>query len=74
MKNPYLCMLQNAFVMNDFSSICFVCGQPVDPSDSLKNEELNLPVCRDCKGSEREKQAISELRDGMAEGFVCGCI
>ncbi|MCW0482125.1 hypothetical protein N2K84_05240 [Prolixibacteraceae bacterium A06] len=60
--------------MNDFSSVCFVCGHPVDPSDSLKNEELNLPVCMECRGSEREKQAISELRDGMAEGFVCGCI
>lgn len=60
--------------MTDFQNHCFVCGRETDPSTSNKNTQLNLPVCELCKGTEEEKKAVDELLDGMADGFVCGCI
>jgi len=60
--------------MVDFINQCFVCGKEVDPLKSTKNMQFNLPVCDDCKDTDREKKATDELLDGMAEGFVCGCI
>ncbi|WP_430971986.1 hypothetical protein [Sunxiuqinia rutila] len=60
--------------MNDFASRCFVCQQTVDPQTSTTNKELNLPVCPSCKGSEQEKEAVQALTEGLADGFVCGCI
>ena len=60
--------------MSDFAKRCFVCGTEIDPEQTEKNKLLNLPVCTDCKGTDREKQAVEEHLDGMAEGFVCGCI
>lgn len=60
--------------MEDFARQCFVCGKAVDPGKADKNLQFNLPVCNDCKGTDREKEAIAELLEGMAEGFVCGCI
>lgn len=59
--------------MNDFSKRCFVCGRELTEL-AEKNKVLNLPVCEDCKGTEREKQAVDEHLEGLAEGFVCGCI
>ncbi|MFA5329091.1 MAG: hypothetical protein WC384_14955 [Prolixibacteraceae bacterium] len=35
---------------------------------------INLPVCNECKGTDREKNAVDELLEGLADGFVCGCI
>jgi len=60
--------------MLDFAKHCFACGKEIDPQTTEKNIQFNLPVCADCKGTNREKTAIDELLDGMAEGFVCGCI
>jgi len=60
--------------MDDFSNHCFVCGTKVDQFNSEKNILLNLPVCYDCIGSNNEKNAVQEYLEGMADGFVCGCI
>lgn len=60
--------------MTDFSNRCFVCGKEIDQQNTEKNILFNLPVCDYCKGTDREKEAIEQLLDGMAEGFVCGCI
>jgi hypothetical protein len=60
--------------MEDFQNHCFVCGREIDPLRTEKNKMLNLPVCDQCQGSENEKKAIDELNEGMADGFVCGCI
>jgi ribosome-binding protein aMBF1 (putative translation factor) len=60
--------------MTDFANRCFVCGTEVDPAIAKKNEQFNLPVCDKCDGTDREKEAIAGLLEGMAEGFVCGCI
>lgn len=60
--------------MPDFSNQCFVCGNELDPQQSEINVLFNLPVCNECKGTDREKQAVEELLEGLADGFVCGCI
>lgn len=60
--------------MADFANHCFVCGKEVNPETVDKNVQFNLPVCPDCKGTDNEKKAIEQLLEGMAEGFVCGCI
>jgi hypothetical protein len=60
--------------MTDFSNQCFVCGAEIDPLISKKNKQFNLPVCEICVGTDQEKSAIEDYLEGMAEGFVCGCI
>ena len=60
--------------MADFINQCYVCGKIVDPLNAEKNIQFNLPVCDVCKGSNREAEAIDQLLEGMADGFVCGCI
>ncbi len=60
--------------MTDFLNHCFVCGKEIDPQTTKKNLEINLPVCEVCSGTEEEKKAVSDLNEGMADGFVCGCI
>jgi len=60
--------------MNDFTSRCFVCQKHLDSIKATKNPELNLPVCEQCKGKDEEKAMVSKLTDGLADGFVCGCI
>lgn len=64
----------NLLLMANFANHCFVCGKEVDPQTTSKNTQFNLPVCSECKDTDKEKQAIEQLLDGMAEGFVCGCI
>lgn len=59
--------------MTDFQNHCFVSGKETAPGISTKNIQLNLPVCNTCKDTE-EKKAVVELLEGMADGFVCGCI
>ena len=58
--------------MNECFERCFVCGE----KDTLliTNLSVNLPVCLACCDSPEEKSAISLLQQGLAEGFVCGCI
>jgi hypothetical protein len=60
--------------MEDFLNHCFVCGTKIDPITSEKNKLLNLPVCMECSNTDREKNAVQEYLEGMADGFVCGCI
>lgn len=60
--------------MTDFSNQCFVCGKEIDPQVSAKNSQLNLPVCAVCVGTDEEKKAVADHLEGMADGFVCGCI
>ena len=60
--------------MTEFYNCCFVCGKKVDPQTKEKNKLINLPICEDCKGTEKEKKSIDEHLEGMADGFVCGCI
>ncbi|MGE5394468.1 MAG: hypothetical protein ACM3P1_06960 [Candidatus Saccharibacteria bacterium] len=60
--------------MKDFQNHCFVCNSLVDVQKVHKNKELNLPVCENCKDTEQEKRAVADMIEGLAEGFVCGCI
>lgn len=60
--------------MEDFSKQCFVCKTKIDKNNSELNEEVNLPVCKICKGTDREKEMAKEYLSGLADDFVCGCI
>jgi hypothetical protein len=60
--------------MSDFSNQCFVCQKEIDTLTVMKNKQFNLPVCEECEGTNREQDAIAGLLEGMADGFVCGCI
>jgi len=53
---------------------CFVCGGAFQWCDIEYHAVVNLPVCKGCKGSEQEVIKAKELLDGLADGFVCGCI
>ena len=61
-------------IMPNFLTQCFVCGIEIDPEIAKKNKQLNLPVCDDCRDTEKEKNVVKELNEGLADGFVCGCI
>lgn len=60
--------------MENFANQCFVCGKDLTDENSTINSQVNLPVCDSCKGTDQEKEKIAELLEGLAEGFVCGCI
>lgn len=60
--------------MSGFSNTCFVCGAAVGAGRFSVNREVGLPVCEQCKGSDAEKEAVKKLIEGLADGFVCGCI
>ena len=53
---------------------CFVCSEPVDNVSYELNKEVNMPVCNNCKGTEKEKEIVEEMLDSLADGLVCGCI
>jgi len=53
---------------------CFVCQEEVTEENSVLNQEVILPVCNNCKGSNKEKEIVKELLDSLADGLVCGCI
>lgn len=57
----------------DFTKHCCVCSEPV-ADDCPRNQSVNLPVCEKCSGTQQERDAIQKLLEGMADGFVCGCI
>jgi len=60
--------------MQELNKKCFVCQKNV-PSDNLElNVVVNLFVCDNCKGTSKEKEAVAELLDSLADGLVCGCI
>lgn len=60
--------------MKNFSTQCFVCQEEIDSKTAHKNQALNLPVCEKCKGTKAEEVKEKELTEGLADGFVCGCI
>ncbi len=53
---------------------CFVCDSPVNEAKFSYHQQVNLPVCEGCKGTEDERKKVKELLEGLADGFVCGCI
>jgi len=53
---------------------CFVCDQTFKMETLHLNNKVNLHVCEKCKGSNEEKEKETDLLEGLAEGFVCGCI
>jgi hypothetical protein len=60
--------------MNDSKNICFVCKAEITSRDFVLNKEVLLPVCRVCAGTPKEKEAVDELLDSLADGLICGCI
>ncbi len=60
--------------MDNIFSKCFVCEKEVDSKLASRNQSVNLPVCDSCNGTNKEKKKAAELLEGMADGFVCGCI
>ena len=60
--------------MENIMNTCFVCGEKVTEENSQLNLVVNLPVCRDCKGTNEEQQAEKDYMESLAEGFVCGCV
>lgn len=53
---------------------CFVCKKNYPAGEISMNNEVMLPVCKKCKGTEKEKQTVEEYSDSLADEFVCGCI
>ncbi|WP_439184709.1 hypothetical protein [Carboxylicivirga taeanensis] len=53
---------------------CFVCEMVIQEVEVEYHARVYLPVCETCKGTNAEKQKETELLNGLAEGFVCGCI
>lgn len=53
---------------------CFVCGAMIKDKDIDYNKKTNLPVCPNCKGTDKEIKAELDALDSLSEGFVCGCI
>ena len=60
--------------MEGFSKRCFVCQKEIIIKNKEINLEVNLPVCQNCKGTKKEKDAIENHLDSLADGLVCGCI
>lgn len=56
------------------SKKCFVCKNPVPETVYDLNVEVNMPVCKNCKGTDEEKKMVEEMLDSLADGLVCGCI
>ncbi len=74
MLKPFLLLLLKIYKMEGFNRRCFVCNIEVENKNSVLNEEVNLPVCKNCKGTPSEKEKVLELLDSLADGLVCGCI
>jgi hypothetical protein len=53
---------------------CFVCNKSYPAGETSINNEVMLPVCTQCKGTEKEKKTVEEYLDSLADGLVCGCI
>ena len=60
--------------MTEQPTLCFVCEQSVESLIIHYNTKINLPVCDTCHGTDQENYKINELLEGLAEGFICGCI
>jgi len=59
---------------NKSSKNCFVCQASEEEKLLLIHPQVMLPVCLDCHNTDAEKQKVDELLEGLADGFVCGCI
>jgi hypothetical protein len=53
---------------------CFACGTLVNEGNYSINHLCNLPVCHQCKGTDKEKKAEKDALDSLGEGFTVGCI
>jgi len=60
--------------MESITKKCFVCQTEATKDNSEWNQEVNLPVCTNCKGTPAEREKVLELLDSLADGLVCGCI
>ncbi len=60
--------------MMDQEKQCFVCKKNYPAGETSMNNEVMLPVCKNCKGTEKEKKTVEEYLDSLADGLVCGCI
>ena len=60
--------------MKGINKKCFVCQVEISNENLQMNYEVNLPVCIDCAGTQKEKDTVAELLDSLADGLVCGCI
>ena len=60
--------------MGSIKDTCFVCKKTITADTSEMNVVVNMPVCIDCRGTEKEKKEEKEVLDSLADGFVCGCI
>ncbi len=56
------------------NKICFVCQEQLSLENMKVNQELMLPVCNACRGTEKEKKAVQEYNESLADGLICGCI
>ncbi|MBN2635360.1 MAG: hypothetical protein JXR61_03760 [Prolixibacteraceae bacterium] len=56
------------------SKKCFVCKKSISDTVYDLNIEVNMPVCKSCKGTNEEKNMVEEMLDSLADGLVCGCI
>ncbi len=53
---------------------CFVCNKEITTTPVTLNAFVNMAVCNDCQGTQKEKEKENELLDSLADGLVCGCI
>ena len=60
--------------MENTQPYCFVCDNAIQNAIITYQRKVNLPVCDNCKDTANEKAKIEELLEGLADGFVCGCI
>ena len=60
--------------MENFKNRCFVCKEEIDPAVTKRNIIVNLPVCDNCKGTDKEKVTEAEYLDSLADDLICGCI
>lgn len=58
----------------DIKNSCFVCKHKIDKNTSSINKVVNMPVCKKCTNTDKEKKAEKEVLESLADGFVCGCI
>lgn len=54
--------------------ICFVCGITIGEGGYTIHQDVMMPVCENCKGTEKEKEKAKEMLDSLADGLICGCI
>lgn len=51
---------------------CFVCGQTFDKKATTVNPEVLMSVCKQCKGSNKEKEQVRTQIESLSDGWFCG--